>query len=59
MDIQHFFPHIAGARFAEFDFSLNAGLQGLDVVEDQRECQQASGDGHRAEDNRDECDDTQ
>jgi hypothetical protein len=59
MDIQHFFPHITRTRFAEFHFSLYAGLQRLDIVEDQREGQQAGGDCDRAEDHSDESDDSQ
>lgn len=59
VDVQHLFPHITRARFAEFHFSLYAGLQRLDVVEDQRERQQAGGDGHRAEDDGDERHDSQ
>jgi len=59
VDVQHLFPHIARASLAEFHFTLHAGLQGLNVVEDQGEGQQAGGDGHRAEDDRDEGDDPQ
>jgi hypothetical protein len=59
MDVQHFLPHVARAGLAEFDFSLNAGLQGLHIVEDQREGQQAGGHRHRAENDRDESDHAQ
>jgi hypothetical protein len=59
MDVQHLLPHIARTRLAELDLALYAGLQGLDVVEDQREGQQAGGHCHRAEHDRDECDHAQ
>ncbi len=35
---------------AEIDFDLDGGLEGLDIVEDQREGDQAPGDGDGAED---------
>lgn len=50
-----FFPHVAGPASAESQFPLDFGLQRLDVVEDQRECDQASGDRHRAEGDRKKC----
>jgi hypothetical protein len=56
MDIQHFFPHIARSSFAEFHFALNAGLQRLDVVEDQWESEEARGHSDGAENHGDECD---
>jgi len=59
MDVQHLFPHVTRTCLAEFDFSLYASLQRLDIMEDQGEGQQASGDGHRAEDHSDESDHSQ
>jgi hypothetical protein len=50
LDIEHLSPHVAGAGLAEVDLDLDGRLQGLDVVEDQREGDETSGDGHSRED---------
>jgi hypothetical protein len=51
LNFEHFTPHVAGAGLAEVQFDLDGGFQGLHIVEDQREGQQATSDGHGAEDN--------
>jgi hypothetical protein len=50
LDVQHFAPDIASAGLAEIDLDLNRGFQGLNVMEDHREGDQASRDGNGAED---------
>jgi len=50
LDVQHLAPHVTRTGLAEIDFDLDRGLQSLDIMEDHGEGQQASGDGHRAED---------
>jgi hypothetical protein len=50
VNIKHLLPHGVGAGLAEVDLDLDGGLQGLDIVEDQREGDQAPGDGDGAED---------
>jgi hypothetical protein len=58
LDVQHFAPHVTGAGLAEVQFDLNRGFQGLYVMEDQRERQQTSRDGYRAENDGGEGDNT-
>jgi len=58
LDVEHFAPHVARTSLAEVEFNLHRGFQSLYVMEDQGEGQQASGDGHRAEDDGGECDHT-
>jgi hypothetical protein len=55
MNVHHFVPHIARARFAEIQFALDRSFQRLDVVENQWESQQASTNRHCAEHNGGEC----
>ena len=59
LHLQHVPPQVPGARLAEFDFSLDVGVQRLHIVEDQREGDQAGGDGDRAENDRDKRADPQ
>jgi len=49
MDVQHAVPHVAGTATAEVDFALHGGLQGLHIVKDQGEGEQAGchGDGRK------------
>jgi len=58
LNIEHFAPHIARTSLAEVEFNLHRGFQSLYVMEDQGEGQQASSDGHCAEDDGSECDHT-
>jgi hypothetical protein len=59
LDFQHVPPHVTSARLAEFDLSLDGGLQGLHIVEHQREGDQTSGNCDSAENYRAEGDHSQ
>jgi len=58
LDVQHFAPHITRTGLAEIEFDLNRRFQCLDIMEDQREGQQATGDGNGAENDSSERDRT-
>jgi hypothetical protein len=46
LQVQHLLPHVAGAGLAEVQLQLHVRLEGLHVVEDEWEGDQAGGDGH-------------
>jgi hypothetical protein len=49
-NLEHLLPHITGSSLAEVDLDLDGRLQGLYIVEDEGEGDEAPGDGDGAED---------
>jgi hypothetical protein len=49
LHVQHVLPHLARTSLAILDLALYGSLHGLHVVENQRECDEASGDSDSAE----------
>jgi hypothetical protein len=55
MEFSDLFPHVPGPASAEGQFALDFGLKCLNVMKHQRECDQAGGDRHRTEGDREKC----